>query len=208
MLAAPEAWERASSAGALPVPLAALDGEGEEALLRRGPTHAAGPDLPPDTRVLMWTSGTGGSPRGVALTNTNLRAGISAAAARLALGPSDRWLASLGLAHVGGATVDAPGRGHGGAAHDARPLPAGRGHRIVDAGAVTHASLVPTMLRQLLDLRADRPAASLRCLLVGGAQCPRALVERAVGAGIPLALTYGMTESTSQQPPPTRVGAP
>ena len=198
VLAAPEAWERASSAGALPVPLAALDGEGEEALLRRGPTHAAGPDLPPDTRVLMWTSGTGGSPRGVALTNTNLRAGISAAAARLALGPSDRWLASLGLAHVGGLLLTLRAAATGALLMTRGRFRPDEATALVDAGAVTHASLVPTMLRQLLDLRADRPAASLRCLLVGGAQCPRALVERAVGAGIPLALTYGMTESTSQ----------
>ena len=197
VLVAPESWERASSAGALPVPLAALDGEGEEAL-RSGHAHAGGPALPAETRVLMWTSGTGGSPRGVALTDTNLRAGISAAAARLALGPSDRWLASLGLAHVGGLLLTLRAAATGALLMTRGRFRPDEATALVDVGAVTHASLVPTMLRQFLDLRADRPAASLRCLLVGGAQCPRALVERAVGAGIPLALTYGMTESTSQ----------
>ena len=198
VLSAPESWERVSSAGALPVPLAALDGEGEKALFRSGHAHAGGPDLPGETRVLMWTSGTGGSPRGIALTDTNLEAGISAAASRLALGPNDRWLATLGLAHVGGLMLMLRAAATGALLVTRGRFRPDEAAALMDAGVLTHASLVPTMLRQLLDLRADRPAASLRCLLVGGAHCPRALVERAVSAGIPLALTYGMTEATSQ----------
>ena len=70
---------------------------------------------------------------------------------------------------------------------------------LLDEGRVTHASLVPTMLQRVLDVRADRPPpARLRCVLVGGARAPRALVDRALAAGFPLALTYGMTEASSQ----------
>ena len=198
VLSGPEAWELASSAGARPVPLAALDGEGEEALVRGGHAQAGGPDLPAETRVIVWTSGTDGSPRGVALTDTNLRSSIGAAAARLALGPGDRWLATLGLAHVGGLLLTLRTAATGALLVTRGRFRPDEATALMDTGAVTHASLVPTMLRQLLDLREDRPAASLRCLLVGGAPCPRALVERAVSAGIPVALTYGMTESTSQ----------
>ena len=198
VLAAPESWESASSVGALPVPLAALDGEGEEALFRSGRAHSGGPALPAETRVLMWTSGTGGGPRGVALTDGNLRAGISAAAVRLGLGPSDRWLATLGLAHVGGLLLTLRAAATGALLMTRGRFQADEATALIDGGSVTHASLVPTMLRQFLERRTDRPAASLRCLLVGGAHCPRSLVDRAVGAGIPLALTYGMTESTSQ----------
>ena len=198
VLSAPEACECASGAGALPVPLAALDGEGEEALPQSAPARARGPDLPAGTRVLMWTSGTRGSSRGVALTDANLRAGIGAAAARLELGPSDRWLATLGLAHVGGLLLTLRAAATGALLMTRGRFQADEATALMDGGAVTHASLVPTMLRQFLELRTGRPSASLRCLLVGGARCPRALVERAVSAAIPLALTYGMTESTSQ----------
>lgn len=198
VLAAPEAWDRALSAGARPAPLSALDGEGGEALASSGSAPAGVRDLPPDARVVLWTSGTGGSPRGVALTVANLQAGISAAAARLALGPDDRWLATLGLAHVGGLLLVLRAAVTGALVVTRGRFRPDEAAALVDAGAVTHASLVPTMLHQLLDARADRSDPSLRCLLVGGAYCPLALVERAVQAGFPVALTYGMTESTSQ----------
>ena len=198
VLSGPEAWDPADVTGARAVPLAALEGESEGELLRGVHERAGGPDLPSGTRVLMWTSGTSGSPRGVALTDTNLRSGIGASAARLVLEPSDRWLATLGLAHVGGLLLMLRAAATGALLMTRGRFQPDEAVALLDAGAVTHASLVPTMLRQLLDLRADRPASSLRCLLVGGAHCPPALLERAAGAGFPVALTYGMTESTSQ----------
>src|SRR5688572_2012077 len=101
VLAAPDAWDRVLAAGARPVPLAALEGEGADALTARA-ALGGWAELPPGTRVVLWTSGTGGRPRGVALTHENLEASIAAAVGRLALGPDDRWLATLGIAHVGG----------------------------------------------------------------------------------------------------------
>jgi o-succinylbenzoate---CoA ligase len=70
---------------------------------------------------------------------------------------------------------------------------------LVDRGDVTPASLVPTMLLRALDERGSRTApSSLRCLLLGGASTPRALVERALAARFPIALTYGLSEACSQ----------
>lgn len=178
VLSAPAAWECTSSAGARLVPLAALDGEGEDALFRSAPAHAGGPDLPARTRVVIWTSGTGGIPRGVALTDVNLRAGISATTARLELGPSDRWLATLGLAHVGGLLLTLRAAATGALLMTRGRFQAEEATALIDGGAVTHAALVPTMLRQVLELRTERPSASLRCLLVGGGPLP----SRAGGA--------------------------
>ena len=39
---------------------------------------------------------------------------------------------------------------------------------------------------------------SLRCLLIGGAHAKTELLEEALALGLPLALTYGLTEATSQ----------
>jgi O-succinylbenzoic acid--CoA ligase len=63
----------------------------------------------------------------------------------------------------------------------------------------THVSLVPTQLLRLLAVAGGAPPPrTLRCVLVGGAAMPRDLLMRALDLGWPLALTYGLTEATSQ----------
>jgi O-succinylbenzoic acid--CoA ligase len=55
------------------------------------------------------------------------------------------------------------------------------------------------MLQRLLDVRGARPAPPrLRCALIGGGPCSRALLERARERGLPVAPTYGLTEATAQ----------
>jgi O-succinylbenzoic acid--CoA ligase len=70
---------------------------------------------------------------------------------------------------------------------------------LIEGGPVTHLSLVPVMLDRLLEIRGDRPVPStLRCVLLGGDRLPRTLLDRAISLGYPIAVTYGMTEATSQ----------
>ena len=199
VLAAPEAWDRVLGAGVRPAPLDALEGDAGAVVLadRILPRHGC-PPVPEETRVVIWTSGTGGRPRGVALTRANLSASMRGAAARLALRPDDRWLATLGLAHIGGLVLALRAAATGAAVIARGRFLPDEAAALMASGAVSHASLVPAMLRQLVDLIGGRPVPALRCLLVGGAACPRALVESTVAAGLPLALTYGMTEATSQ----------
>ena len=67
------------------------------------------------------------------------------------------------------------------------------------SGEVTHLAVVPVMLRRLLArLAGRRVPGSLRCVLVGGAAAPLALLNDAWRAGLPLATTWGMTETASQ----------
>src|SRR5207302_10678471 len=70
---------------------------------------------------------------------------------------------------------------------------------VLDAlsGGITLVSLVPTMLSRLLDAGLSDPP-SLRWALLGGGPIPAPLLERAAGAGVPVAPTYGMTEACSQ----------
>ena len=160
--------------------------------------------------AVLWTSGTGGQARGVAFTAANFRASALASRERLGLAPEDRWLLSLSPAHVGGLALVLR-------AALTRSTLVTRGafseasfNALVDAGLVSHASLVPTMLHRVLEARGDRPIPpSLRCVLVGGARAPAELVARALRAGLPIALTYGLTEACSQvaTAPPAEVRA-
>jgi len=68
----------------------------------------------------------------------------------------------------------------------------------VDAERVTLASLVPTMLARVLDAHPRwTPPAHLRAVLVGGAAAPAPLLERAAARGVPVVVTYGLTETCS-----------
>ncbi|HEX9727042.1 MAG TPA: class I adenylate-forming enzyme family protein [Gemmatimonadales bacterium] len=153
---------------------------------------------PDDPCTIIWTSGTTGRPRGVELTWGNMWASATAIASRLGLRPTDRWYAALPVAHIGGLALVFRAASVG-ASVMVEGFDAGSLARSIDAGRISHASLVPTMLQRLLDARADRPVPdSLRLLLVGGAETPRPLLERAIAGGYPIATTYGLTECTSQ----------
>lgn len=196
-------------------PAVLVDGRG----LHPGPGGATAErpvDAPGD--LVLWTSGTSGRPRGVLLTLDGLRASAEGARLRLRLASDDVWYASLSPAHVGGLALLTRAAILGCGLHLRGRFSLDDLVALIDAGAVTHASLVPTMLLRLLDARGDTPApATLRCLLIGGAHTPPELARRALDAGLPIALTYGMTEASSQiatAPPdevaadPTSVGRP
>lgn len=163
-------------------------------------------------QAVLWTSGTAGRPRGVAISYRNLAASALAARDRLELRPDDVWLASLSPAHVGGLALITRALLLGSRLVAVGPFSAARTLELMDGGPapsdgrrdderapVSHASVVPTQLLRLLDLWGDRPPPeTFRCALVGGARAPNDLVRRALTLGWPLALTYGLTEATSQ----------
>jgi O-succinylbenzoic acid--CoA ligase len=160
-----------------------------------------------DAQAILWTSGTAGRPRGVAISFEALRASTVGAAARLALRAGDVWLASLSPAHVGGLALVGRSLLLGGTlvavgafeAPRTWSLLRGLGPAHVRGLAITHVSVVPTQLLRLLDESRDEvPPASFVCALVGGAEIPGTLLARALAAGWPVALTYGLTEATSQ----------
>lgn len=168
--------------------------------------------------VRLLTSGTSGRPSVVTLTFLNLAANARAVQERLSLHPSDRWLASLSPAHVGGVAMIIRSALVGSALILTGRFQPRAFHQMVRDGVVTHASLVPTMLRQFMEVQGGEPLPrTLRCLLIGGARAEEDLVRRALDLGFPLALTYGMTEASSQvatAPPelvarkPDTVGSP
>ena len=163
------------------------------------PARAAAPvraDL--GTGVILPTSGTGGVPRFVVHEWRSLRANAVASNERLGFEAGDRWLATLAWAHVGGLAVPLRAAAAGAMVALAGPrFDAASVARALGELAVTHVSLVPAMLHGLLAVGA-RPPGTLRAVLLGGAATPPDLAERALCAGWPIALTYGLTEAGSQ----------
>jgi O-succinylbenzoic acid--CoA ligase len=152
-----------------------------------------------DVQLIMATSGTTGSPRGVLLSGRSLQAAVRAACSRLGLGPGDRWLLCLPLFHIAGASVLLRCLEAGACVvlhegFDARRIWADLArHRI------THISLVPATLVQLLELsQGAAPPVSLRVVLVGGSPLSGALMARAQQAGWPVCPSYGLSENASQ----------
>lgn len=148
--------------------------------------------------IVIFTSGTSGRPKGARLSLGNIWFSATASALNLGHHESDVWLAAMPLFHIGGLSIVF--RGVIGATpvvlHDR--FAAGRVLGAIDAGA-TLVSLVPAMLRRLIDERGTRSwPASLRAVLLGGGPAPVDLVRESVASGIPIAPTYGLTEAASQ----------
>ena len=159
----------------------------------------AAPWLLDDVRLLVTTSGTTGEPKIVEITTSQLVFSAFGSAMRLGHLPGDRWLAVLPMHHVGGlsiamrclfaaTTIELHGR------FDEQ--------RVADAlvgGTITQVSLVPTMLDRVLDrLVGCAVHPRVRTVLVGGAKPSDELIERAQALRLPIAMTWGMSETASQ----------
>ncbi|HSL83096.1 MAG TPA: AMP-binding protein, partial [Thermoanaerobaculia bacterium] len=137
-------------------------------------------------------------------THGNHLASAAASAFNLGVRPDDDWLCPLPLAHGGGLAVLLRSLLYGTAVTLLDGFdPAAVAERL-RSGAVTHASLVPTKLRRLLEAApGDEPPSSqtsprLRAVLLGGGPVEPDLVARALVRGLPVLGTYGMTETASQ----------
>jgi len=147
----------------------------------------------------VFTSGTTAQPKAVLLTNENHRASARSAIANLGAKNDDRWLCCLPLCHVGGLSILMRGALYATTVVLTDHFDATSVWEQIERERVTLVSLVTPMLRALLDAE-PRPGAArtLRCVLLGGGPMPAPLLERARQAGLPLAVSYGLTETASQ----------
>jgi len=143
-------------------------------------SHPGRPAEPGDALIIN-TSGTSGTPKAAVLTHDAVAASARATSAALGVEPaSDRWLACLPLAHVGGLSViaralitDTPLEVHSGFDADA----------VTDAarGGATLVSLVTTAVRRI-------EPSLFRRILLGGSAIPPDRPANSVA-------TWGMTET-------------
>lgn len=149
----------------------------------------------PSIAAVVVTSGTTARPKAVELTWAGLECMARGFSAAIGADPAtDRWLVCLPVHHVAGLAILARAWVSG------VPVTAHNGFdidRVADAPEKTGAtlvSLVPTMLKRLLDAEPDT-LARFRCVVLGGARTPAALRRRAVDAGAAFFDAYGLSET-------------
>jgi o-succinylbenzoate---CoA ligase len=147
--------------------------------------------------VVIHTSGTTSAPRPVELSYGNFMWSAFGSAVALGLDRDERWLCTLPLSHVGGLSILLRSAIYATSAVVHERFEEDRVLQALEQQRVTLVSLVATTLARLLDAGLERPPA-LRAALTGGGPVPAALLRRARTAGVPVSLTYGLTESCSQ----------
>jgi O-succinylbenzoic acid--CoA ligase len=139
-------------------------------------------DGPPEGRLVIETSGSSGTPKRVLLSQSAIRASVSASAARV--GGSGRWALVLPPSYIAGVQVIC------------RSLIAGFEpvHSLTDD--FDFVSVVPTQLRRALaDPETLERLAAAHTVLIGGGPVDPGLRAEATDRGIRLVATYGSAET-------------
>ncbi len=146
---------------------------------------------------LLMTSGSGGSSRIIQHSYRNHLTSAIGSNLNIELGTKGRWLLELPLYHIGGLSIL---------------------YRIVLAGSAvvlpdqsqpitqsitkyraTHISLVATQLQRILkESQSERVLSGMEAILLGGSAIPKSLLQNALSKNIPIHVSYGSTEMSSQ----------
>ncbi len=201
-------WKVEAQIGALPTlhHVLLVDGGGDGTTLSLAAERAGEPDAfptvdrrPDDLAVILYTSGTTGVPKGVALSHDNLESNARAAASLNELGREDWAVAVLPLSHSYGLTVMNAGHILGSRAALLRWFNPEAVLQTIQEFRAVSMSAVPTMLIYLLNYpEADRfDTRSMRVWGSGAAPLPVEIVEpfeRKFGGRI--LEGYGLTEAS------------
>jgi fatty-acyl-CoA synthase len=158
------------------------------------------PDVAPSsTAMVLYTSGTTGTPKGAVLTHRGLTNNARLAFEAAGIGPDDVEINPMPMFHVGGSALFTLGPVQATAAHVLMPrFSPALELELIETHRVTLLCGVPTMLLALLghpDL-AKRDVCSLRRIITGGAASPPALARQAEAAlGVTYMIGFAQTEA-------------
>lgn len=159
-------------------------------------------DSPPAQQLrkpvtVIHTSSSSGLPKAALHSFANHYYSALGSNENLPFGPGDIWLLSLPLFHIGGYAMLFRSLLGGGALVVPEP-----GTLIQDTLCrfhLSHLSLVPTQLYRLInDEKTLKKLQDFKVILLGGSTVEPALLEEASKAELPVYLTYGSTEMSSQ----------
>ncbi len=153
-----------------------------------------------DDFAIVHTSGTSGRPKAAVLTYGNIYQSAQASALKLDSKPDDRWLCVLPLYHLGGLSIILRSLIYGTAIDlmPAAPFDLHAVNQRLSDNPITLISLVPTMLQRLLEANTRPWHHRLRLILLGGEAPSPELLQRCIAEDLPIATSYGLTETASQ----------
>jgi long-chain acyl-CoA synthetase len=170
----------------------------EELLARCDPVATVADRRPHDTAVILYTSGTTGTPKGAELTHANLLANVDVSVGLFGIDERAMTLGALPLFHAFGQTcgLNATIAAAGCLTLLAR-FDAGKALEIIERDGVTLFEGVPTMYAAMLHHPAEADTSTLATCVSGGAAMP-VEVMRAFEArfGCQILEGYGLSETS------------
>lgn len=147
----------------------------------------------------FFTSGTTGRSKIVPLKRRQILSAAYSSAQNFKPDPNHFWLLCLPLNHVGGISIIYRSLIYGSAIYR-------MGHFneemvtefLCENPRFQAASLVPTMLKRLLDNPLFKTHRDFKAILLGGGPSTQNLLRKSVERGIPIISSYGMTETCAQ----------
>lgn len=146
--------------------------------------------------IHLLTSGTTSSQKLIALRKQSFLTAAASVNHRFQLDSKDRWLLTLPLFHVGGLAVFARAFLSKSEVIQMETWNPQDFLKRVQEMQITCASLVPTQIFDLIQLKVSAPK-SLRLVFVGGGVLNEKFFEAALALGWPLVVSYGMTETAA-----------
>ncbi|MBU0473650.1 MAG: o-succinylbenzoate--CoA ligase [Bacteroidetes bacterium] len=151
---------------------------------------------PNDTAVIIHTSGSSGVPKGVETTNNNLYQSYLSSTDSFRFSNSDVFLASLPFYHIGGFSIISRAVLSGGVLVIPKSLQMDDIIKSMQSFDTTIVSLVPTMLKRMIEVGV-KPNNHLRYLFLGGGASSDQLINSALNDNWPIVKVYGSSETTA-----------
>ncbi|WP_409028884.1 class I adenylate-forming enzyme family protein [Gracilimonas sediminicola] len=159
------------------------------------------PDSIKDSQIFgyFFTSGTTSKPKVVPLKRRQILSAAEASAQNFKPDPNHFWLLCLPLNHIGGISIILRS-----VIYDTAIYRLGEFHEemvkefLGENKRFQAASLVPTMLKRLLDDPLFKTHREFKSILLGGGPISETLLKKSAERGIPIVSSYGMTETCAQ----------
>ncbi|MTI88680.1 MAG: o-succinylbenzoate--CoA ligase [Balneolaceae bacterium] len=147
----------------------------------------------------FFTSGTTSRPKVVPLQRQQMITAAVASSKNFKPDPNHYWLLCLPLNHIGGISIIYRSLIYGSAIYRMSNFNEVMVKEFLGENIrFQAASLVPTMLKRLLDDSLFKTHRDFKSILLGGGAVTKSLLKKSAERGIPIVSSYGMTETCAQ----------